>query len=75
MEHLHAVAIARSTSFLFSEVSRTAQPFFTKFGFAVVEQRSPVVRGIVVPNALMRKELASDPFLSRISNGAAAFHR
>jgi putative acetyltransferase len=38
-----------------SDVSRTAQPFFQSFGFAVVEQRSPVIRGVKVPNAFMRK--------------------
>lgn len=43
---------------LTSDVSRTAQPFFARFGFVVVEQRSPLLRGVVVPNALMRKALA-----------------
>jgi len=40
---------------LASDVSRTAQPFFRSFGFEVVEQRVPVMRGVEVPNALMRK--------------------
>ena len=40
-----------------SDVSRTAQPFFHSFGFEVVEQRIPVIRGVEVPNALMRKVL------------------
>ena len=40
---------------LTSDVSRTAQPFFRSFGFQVVEQRVPVMRGVEVPNALMRK--------------------
>ena len=40
-----------------SHVSRTAQPFFQHWGFAVIEARQPVVRGVVVPNALMRKDL------------------
>jgi putative acetyltransferase len=40
---------------LTSDVSRTAQPFFERFGFQVVEQRVPVIRGVEVPNALMRK--------------------
>ena len=34
-------------------------PFFHKFGFVIAEHRSPVVRGVVVPNALMRKQLVS----------------
>ena len=38
-----------------SDVSRTAQPFFERCGFEVVEQRLPVIRGVEVPNALMRK--------------------
>lgn len=43
---------------LTSDVSRTAQPFFEHFGFEVVEQRTPEIRGVVVPNALMRKTLS-----------------
>jgi putative acetyltransferase len=42
---------------LTSDVSRTAQPFFARFGFAIVEQRRPEVRGIVIPNALMSRKL------------------
>lgn len=60
MEHLQAVAVAQPMTELSSDVSRTAQPFFARFGFTIVEQRTPVIRGVVVPNALMRKELASD---------------
>ncbi len=46
-----------ATSTLTSDVSRTAQPFFAKFGFIVTEQRYPEVRGIVIPNALMRRNV------------------
>jgi len=46
---------------LTSNVSLTAQPFFARFGFAVVERRAPVVRGVAVPNALMRRLLTSLP--------------
>ena len=42
---------------LTSHVSRTAQPFFAKFGFHVTEQRYPEVRGIVIPNAGMCRNL------------------
>jgi putative acetyltransferase len=42
---------------LTSDVSRTAQGFYERYGFRVVEHRSPVVRGVVLPNALMRLEL------------------
>lgn len=57
MNHLHEVADAQGVDALTSHVSRTAQPFFARFGFIVVELRSPVQRGVVVPNALMRKRL------------------
>jgi putative acetyltransferase len=40
---------------LTSDVSKTAQPFFEKFGFVIVEQRRPECFGVVVPNALMRR--------------------
>jgi putative acetyltransferase len=65
MGHIHQVASTLGVSALTSDVSRTAQPFFQRFGFAVVEQRSPVVRGVVVPNALMRKELADASLFGR----------
>ncbi len=58
MTHLHAEAVARGIAVLSSDVSRTAQPLFKKFGFSVVEQRSPVLRGVVIPNALMRRSMA-----------------
>jgi hypothetical protein len=31
--------------------SCAAQLFFHRFGFVIVEQRAPVIRGVVVPNA------------------------
>jgi putative acetyltransferase len=40
---------------LSSNVSRTAQGFFQRFGFEIVEQRLPVIRGVTIPNVLMRK--------------------
>lgn len=57
MAHLHAAAAERSIGQLSSHVSRTAQPFFKRCGFTVAEQRVPVLRGVAVPNALMRKVL------------------
>ena len=42
---------------LTSDVSRTAQGFYERYGFRVVEHRCPVVRGVMIPNALMRLEL------------------
>ncbi|ROZ63919.1 GNAT family N-acetyltransferase [Ramlibacter sp. WS9] len=40
-----------------SDVSRTAQGFYERFGFRVVEHRNPVLRGVTIPNALMRLDL------------------
>lgn len=57
MNHLQSVAHAQAIAALTADVSRTAQPFFAKHGFIIVEQRLPVVRGVVIPNALMRKTL------------------
>jgi putative acetyltransferase len=57
MKHLLAEAHARPIAVLSSNVSLTAQPFFEKFGFSITEQRSPVLRGVVIPNALMHKQL------------------
>lgn len=57
MRHILSSAQSLDIRELTSDVSRTAQPFFEAFGFAVVEQRLPEVRGVVVPNALMRKVL------------------
>jgi putative acetyltransferase len=57
MERIFAHAICGGVQSLTSDVSRTAQPFFTRFGFILVEQRSPEVRGVVIPNALMSRRL------------------
>lgn len=57
MRTLHEEAHRSGLVELTSDVSRTAQAFFARFGFTVVEQRSPVLRGVVVPNAFMRKVL------------------
>lgn len=55
MNHLLAEARTLGLAEITSDVSRTAQPFFEKFGFSVVEYRQPEVRGVVIPNALMRR--------------------
>ena len=55
MEAIEAEADRLDIAELTSDVSRTAQPFFERFGFVVVELRKPVIRGVEVPNALMRK--------------------
>jgi putative acetyltransferase len=55
MHHLLNEAKRLSLAELTSHVSRTAQPFYERFGFSVVEQRYPNVGGVVIPNALMRR--------------------
>jgi len=57
MERIFAHASSGRVRSLTSYVSRTAQPFFARFGFIVLEQRSPEVRGVVIPNALMSRRL------------------
>ena len=57
MDRIHERAKARGLTQLTSDVSRTAEPFYRRYGFVVVERKEPVVRGVVVPNALMRKDL------------------
>ena len=59
MRHLLQAGLARGVAVLTADVSRTAQPLFCRFGFAVVEFRAPVVRGVPVPNARMRCELTA----------------
>jgi putative acetyltransferase len=55
MKQIFAQAQADGVRSLTSHVSRTAQPFFARFGFVVVEQRLPEIRGVVIPNALMSR--------------------
>lgn len=57
MAALHEEAARIGLAELTSDVSRTAQPFFEKSGFSIIEQRVPELRGVIIPNALMRKRL------------------
>jgi putative acetyltransferase len=57
MAHLLAEARRLELDELTSDVSRTAQPFYERFRFSVVEQRRPELRGVVIPNALMRRSM------------------
>lgn len=59
MTHILAEAKTLGLTELTSDVSRTAQPFYAKFGFVIVEQRYPVLRGVIIPNALMELSLES----------------
>ena len=57
MRRIHDEAAVKRIHTLSSDVSRTAQPFFEHWGFTTVEERQPMVRGVVIPNARMKKEL------------------
>ena len=57
MQRIHTEAAALGICQLTSDVSRTAEPFFSRYGFAVVERRFPERRGVVIPNAFMQKAL------------------
>jgi putative acetyltransferase len=59
MAHLIDTARARGTSALTSEVSLTAEGFFARFGFVVVERQTVVDRGVTLRNARMRLDLAA----------------
>jgi putative acetyltransferase len=59
MNHIHQIATAQGMTMLTSHVSLTAQPFFAKFGFSIIEQCCPEIRGVVFSNALMSKSLAA----------------
>lgn len=57
MNRIHERAAELGLSLLRSEVSLTAQPFFRRFGFEIVRQQWPVVRGVTFSNAAMEKRL------------------
>jgi putative acetyltransferase len=57
MKRILAEAASLGIPLLSSDVSRTAQPLFHKFGFAISEERNPEIRGVVVPNARMCRKL------------------
>lgn len=57
MERIHEEAARLGMAELTADVSKTAQLFFARFGFEIVELRFPVRSGVTIPNALMRKVL------------------
>lgn len=59
MHRIHEEATALGLCELTSDVSRTAEPFFARYGFTVVERRAPERRGVIIPNAFMRKVLVA----------------
>jgi len=60
MERVYQEARSLGLTELTSDVSKTAEPFFLRHGFQVVERRFPVRRGVTLENALMRKKLEDD---------------
>ena len=60
MDRIHAEAKAIGICELTSDVSRTAEPFYLRYGFSVVERRESVIRGVAIPNAFMRKQLEAN---------------
>lgn len=57
MAHIHQAAASRGITQLFADVSLTAEPFFRKSGFWVEVRQLVEVRGVVLANARMCKEL------------------
>ncbi len=57
MGRIHAEAQALGLAEMTADVSLTAQPFFARHGFEMVERREVVRAGVQIPNALMRKRL------------------
>lgn len=57
MDAIHEEAILLGLHELTSNVSKTAEHFFQRHGFHVVERGFAVRRGIAIPNAMMRKAL------------------
>lgn len=57
MNAIHVEANRLGLKELTSNVSKTAEGFFLRHGFHVVERGFPVRRGVTLQNALMRKEL------------------
>lgn len=57
MAHLHAQAQAQGIGTLTADVSQTAEAFFLRHGFQVIERQHPVLRGVTLHNAHMRKTL------------------
>ena len=59
MERLHARAAELGLVRLFSDVSLTAEPFFERFGFRIVERQNVVLGKVSFPNVRMEKALAT----------------
>lgn len=58
MDRIHERATHLHLTELTADVSRSAQLFFAYHGFVIVAQQSPILRGVAIPNARMRKVLS-----------------
>ncbi len=50
-------AADRGINRLYSHVSKTAQPLYKRFGFSIISENEPVIRGVALTNATMEKRL------------------
>ena len=57
MEHIHSLARERGIFELTSDVSLSAEQFFARHGFSVIERQTPVIGGVTLANSRMRKKL------------------
>jgi GNAT superfamily N-acetyltransferase len=54
-----AEALRLGLSTLHAEVSVTAQPFFTKMGFQIIEERAPIICGAPAKQFIMSKQITA----------------
>jgi putative acetyltransferase len=73
MRHIHERARASGIDRLSANVSLTAQPFFERHGFQVLERHMPVIRGVALANAHMAKDLASSTLAGGCYCGAIRY--
>jgi putative acetyltransferase len=55
MQHIIITAKAKQIPKLHSHVSLTAQPFFERYGFLLVQRQEMTIRDVVLSNALMER--------------------
>lgn len=58
MNHIHEKADQLGITTLYSHVSLTAEGFFLKQGFRIIERRTQFVRGVELRNAMLQKRLS-----------------
>ena len=61
METLQTRAAELGLARIFSDVSLTAEPFFERFGFSVVERKNVVLGKVSLSNARMERLSARTP--------------